>query len=268
MTPFLRTFSDDGAVPQAPALVGVVMTTVLRPSIADALRSVFRQRIGGPAHVVIGIDVPGDMAPVEAVCRERPSQFVVQVLWLGYSTSSRHGGVHLPGDGGAMRSLLTSMVNSRRVAYLDDDNWWDADHLPSLLDAMEQTDWAFSYRWWVQPVSRRPVCVDTWESVGPDCGVYAQEGGWVDPNCLMLDKLACFDAVAAWIGLPQLPPGSLVNDRLVFDRLRARPGTGTGRPTVFYQLSVTDVMHAGRVERMGHAWSSLPETGLDQGPAA
>jgi hypothetical protein len=44
---------------------------------------------------------------------------------------------------------------------------------------------------------------DRWESVGPvPHGTAADPAGWVDPNCLAIDKLAC-EAVQRWRGAPQ-----------------------------------------------------------------
>jgi len=60
----------------------------------------------------------------------------VTLLNLGYSTSVLNSGIHLASSGGALRSILTYCANSRYVAYLDDDNWWDETHQPSLLAAI------------------------------------------------------------------------------------------------------------------------------------
>ena len=41
---------------QTPFDVGIVMATVARPTMAEAVRSVFAQRFGGRIQVLIGID--------------------------------------------------------------------------------------------------------------------------------------------------------------------------------------------------------------------
>ena len=51
---------------QTPFDVGIVMATVARPTMAEAVRSVFAQRFGGRIQVLIGIDRwLGDRALVE-----------------------------------------------------------------------------------------------------------------------------------------------------------------------------------------------------------
>jgi len=45
-------------------------------------------------------------------------------------------------------------------------------------------------RWFVHPQSRRSICVDQWETVGPERGIFQERfGGFVDPSCLMLNKV-------------------------------------------------------------------------------
>jgi hypothetical protein len=80
---------------QTPFEVGVVMVTILRPTFALALRSVYTQRFPGRIHVVVGIDRwEGERATLEALVAERPGNVSVTVLDLGYSTSKRNGGVY------------------------------------------------------------------------------------------------------------------------------------------------------------------------------
>ena len=57
---YLRTFADRGFDPQRPCDVTVIMPTVMRKTITDALKSVFRQDLAGRIQVLIGIDHPGD----------------------------------------------------------------------------------------------------------------------------------------------------------------------------------------------------------------
>src|SRR5207344_3034630 len=78
---------------QTPFAVGIVMTTVVRASIAQALRSVYAQRFDGRMQVLVGIDKwVGDRALLDALIAEAPSHVAVTLLDLGYSTSTRHGG--------------------------------------------------------------------------------------------------------------------------------------------------------------------------------
>lgn len=241
---------------QRPADVTVVLPTVGRSSLRDAVRSIYAQRGIGRLNLLIGVDAPlGDPVVFDDVRREAPASVAVQLLDPGYSTSVRHGGLHPARDGGVLRTVLSYLANSRYVAYLDDDNWWHEDHLATLLDAVQGHDWAWAGRHFVHPRTRRVVCEDAWESIGPGAGCFAMQGGWVDPNGLLIDKLAC-EPVLRWWGIP-LPndPKAMSADRHVFDFLQKQfRGRGTGRATVYYQLDPDDSMHPIRRQWMGDAW--------------
>ena len=253
MQGFLRTYADSDV--QQPMDAAVVIPTVLRPHLKQALESVFAQNFPGRIHILIGIDsIRGDLALIDQVCASRPSHCVVQVFWPGYSTSTRHGGLTPPGDGGALRTILTYLANSPYVAYLDDDNWWDSRHLYLLRRALDDAQWAFALRWFVHPGSRRPVCIDIWESVGPGQGVFNEKfGGFVDPSCLMIDKVACPSAPHYW-NFP-LRDDPMSADRNVFAFLSSQhKPRGTGQPTVFYTLNASDGLHPFRLKLMGPAY--------------
>lgn len=253
MQGFLRTYADCDL--QQPMDAAVVIPTILRPHLRQALESVFAQQFGGRIHILVGIDSPrGDLDLIDAACFRRPSHCAVQVFWPGFSTSVRNGGLMPPGDGGALRAMLTYLANSPYVAYLDDDNWWDPNHLTQMRGAIDGAEWAFALRWFVHPETRRPVCVDMWESVGPGLGLFNDSfGGFVDPSCLMINKVACPLAAHHW-NFP-LPGEPMSADRSIFAFLsRTHAPRGTGRPTVFYNLQPNDGLHPVRLKLMGAAY--------------
>jgi len=259
LRPGLYSFCDEGGIGQEAFAAAVVMPSLLRPSVLTALRSVFRQDVAGRVQVLIGVDrddgsAEAGLAAIGQACGMRPAGWAVQVLWPGYSTSERHGGLGRARDGGVLRSVLTQLSNARHVAYLDDDNWWGPTHLSSLLRAVEGRDWAFSRRWFVHPGTLRPVAVDEWESVG-EGGVFAERfGGFVDPNCLMIDRTRCDEAVACWNRPLDGDVTQMTADRRVYAQLRMQPGRGTGEATAFYVAGVGDALQPMRARLMGEAW--------------
>ncbi|EHH69084.1 glycosyltransferase family protein [Gluconobacter morbifer] len=263
MQPGLHVFADEGQPDQRPFDVAVVMPSLLRPTLVRALRSVFAQTGDLRVQVMIGVDClpSGDGAPedvdaliVEA-CASRPPGWVVEVLWPGYSTSQRHGGFGRAMDGGVLRSVLSQLSNAPRVAYLDDDNWWSSDHLSSLLQAIDGEDWAWSGRWFIHPQTMKPICEDLWESVGIGGGVFRERfGGFVDPNCLMIDRVRIPEVLDLWNRPLPGDESQMSADRSVFNLLKGRPGRPTGQYSAWYVVRETDGMHPFRLRAMGEAW--------------
>jgi hypothetical protein len=250
--PLLKVFHGNRITSlQEPVDFAVVMSTVLRSSITDAIQSVFDQRFDGSIQMLIGIDSSkNDPARIESLCRSIPDRHSVLLFYPGYSTSVRHGGLHADRCGGSMRTILSYLANSRYIAYLDDDNWWSDDHLSTLHAALVAgAEWAYALRWFVHPISRRPICRDEWESVGPSLGYY---GGWVDPNCLAIDKIAC-EAVLRWWSIPSRNSAKAMDaDRNVFRYLSTKfHGVSTHRHSVFYQIDETDDQHPYRLSVIG-----------------
>jgi hypothetical protein len=223
---------------QAPFDVAVVVATIVRPTLAQALHSIYAQRFAGRIQVLIGIDRwVGDREMLDQVVRQRPTHVVVTVVDLGYSTSQRNGGLYPSAYGGALKTILSYAANSRYVTYLDDDNWYAGDHLATLLAAVSGKDWAFSLRYFVDGPTGEPLCPDTWESVGPDRGVYAQaQGGFVDTNCYLIDKLACHDVFPEWAWTRYA--GGTGGDRQVLQRLRRRAWGTNNAHTVYYRQNL------------------------------
>jgi glycosyltransferase involved in cell wall biosynthesis len=220
---------------QTPFDIGVSIVTVLRPSIAQALRSVYSQRFNGRIHVLVGIDrCDGERSMLEALVAERPANVSVTVLDLGYSTAQRNGGLYTNRYGGALSTILSYAANSRYIAYLDDDNWYAPDHLATMLAAIAGKAWSFSLRHFVDDATGDVLCPDTWESMGPGRGVYAQaQGGFVDTNCFCIDKIACHDVFPEWA--VSRFKGGAGQDRQVFARLLNRPYGTNDAHTVFYR---------------------------------
>src|SRR5215469_17296220 len=117
MTGFIKTYAEPGAQLQNTFDVAVVIPTILRPGLADALRSIFAQYLDGLILVLIGIDkLAADLSILDAYARERPPNCLVQVFYPGYSTARRHGGLSPAGSGGVLRCILSYLANSPYVA--------------------------------------------------------------------------------------------------------------------------------------------------------
>jgi hypothetical protein len=235
-------YFGDGQDPQMQVQVSVVIPTILRPCLEIALRSVFAQEGVGRIQILIGVDKPGDPQPLYRLLEKRPVNVSALVVALPYSTSVRHGGPHVATDGGGLRSILTFMANSRHVAYLDDDNSWEPNHLAGLLKAVQGKVWAFSHRLLIDEESGEPLAVDRWDSVGVGKGRFAAQGGLVDPNCLILDKVAAARVLGRWAETADGRPG-VTADRHVFAALKDSAHGESPQATVRYGIRKTNVLH-------------------------
>lgn len=232
---------------QEPAAVAVVMQTILRPSVERAIRSVFMQDLDARIHLLLGIDKHlGDIRLLDRVLTTSPAKVEVTRFDPGYSTSMRHGGVHSNHFGGALRTILSFAANSRYVAYLDDDDWFEPEHLSSLLTAIRGHEWAHSLRTFVNPYNLEAMCVDSIENLGPNKGVYAMSGGFACPSSLMIDKRACAAILHLW-SEAGAPRGD-AEDRVFFKALcdHFKSYGVSNRPTVNCVIKPEDGNHAIR----------------------
>ncbi|PKU23741.1 tetratricopeptide repeat protein [Telmatospirillum siberiense] len=242
---------------QTPADVAVVVQTVLRPSLLQAVRSVFAQDFDGRIHLLIGVDVQrGEGALLDRLAGECPSHVMMTILDPGYSTSRRHGGGYPNYYGGSLRTVLSYLANSPLVAYLDDNDWYGGNHLSLLSSAIKGKDWAWSGRWLVHPETLLPICRDEWDSVGGRPGINDRYGGFVQPSGLMMDREACHFVMPFW-SLAAFPDGS-GEDRLIFNELnRNLAGGATNQHSCFCTLSdhaLHGEHHQREFARRGLGW--------------
>ena len=111
------------------------------------------------------------------------------------------------------------------IAFLDADNWYEADHVQLCLAAADASgaDFVAAQRWWVrEDGSHLPY------QAGED-----RSGAHVDTSCFFL-LFGAFHAVARWLMMPK--PMAVVGDRAFLASLRTDGlrGAMTPRPTVNY----------------------------------
>lgn len=222
--------------------VAVVIPTVLRPQLLKAVTSIFAQDIKGRVQILIGIDHPlGSMQVIDEIKALCPENMNVDVLNMGYSTNRKHGGLYTVWAGGSLRTALSYLANSPLIAYLDDDNWWAENHLSTLKAAISGYDWAYSLRNYVHPHTHETLGIDHFESVGPGKGIYNDQfGGFVDTNCLMINKIKCHWVLPAWsVAVTKSGTGP---DRSVFEKLATDHSVAsTNEATAYYVVSDKDL---------------------------
>jgi hypothetical protein len=135
--------------------------------------------------------------------------------------------------------MLTFMANSQYVAYLDDDNQWEPGHLAGLLDAVRGKVWAHSMRMLIDQTTGEEMAVDRWDSVGVGRGRLTASGGFVDPNCLLIDKVAAGRALGRWSEGPDM-----MSDRKFFQAIKEAAHARVNEPTVRYFVRENNTMFA------------------------
>ena len=146
--------------------------------------------------------------------------------------------VHLPranGGGGygmaPVYALAPYVIDEDIIFYLDDDNWFEPDHIESLASLIEQNDlgWAYSLRKIVDNEGNW-ICDDNCESLG--CQPNASGHYLVDNSCYAVRTDVARRYGYAWY----VPIVSDRNFQAELMRNRIRCGT-TGKHSTNYRLS-------------------------------
>lgn len=210
--------------------VAVVTPTIIRPQLDKAVRSVFNQDFDGRIQMLVGLDYPcGNKEDLWALQIQAPNHIQLDVLHLGYSTRADKGGLYYSYGGGALRSILTLAANARYVAYLDDDCWFESNHISSLMDLItsRELDWVYS--------KRRPFYTETGKPVPHENIGELPE---IDTNCFLIDKLSCHDAILGWTSVVKKEPWDDVEPfKQALQRGRDKRYAGTGMETTCYGLT-------------------------------
>jgi len=202
--------------------VAVVTSTQGRNTICKAIESVRDQSYEGKVkHYVFA--------------HGQPYHVKVDILLEDYPYVE---GVYLPnangGNGYAMAPVFAMapyVINEDVVFFLDDDNWYEADHIESLVSMIEEhkLDWAYSLRKIVDDEGKF-ICDDDCESLG--CVPNATGHYLVDNSCYAVRTDVARRHSHAWY----IPVVSDRNFQAALMQAKHRTGT-TGKHSVNYRIS-------------------------------
>jgi glycosyltransferase involved in cell wall biosynthesis len=127
-------------------------------------------------------------------------------------------------NGHRIYAAASFLVASPYIAFLDEDNWFEPDHLESLLALVEEheLDWAHSLRNIVEPDGRF-VCRDDCESLGAFPTVVSPDDHLVDVSCFLLRTRVALAMAPLWYRQARAP-GVLPADRAITRELLRRKG--------------------------------------------
>ncbi len=171
--------------------VTVITPTIGRPQLVQAIESVQAQQYPLLEHIVV-IDGPQHEAAVRAAIPPE-TQHPIHVLQLPINIGG--GGF----NGHRVYGATPFLVNGHFVAFLDEDNWLEPDHLSSLLAKItsEGLSWAYALRKVVTPTGQF-VANDDCESLGQWPAWYHLDAHHVDTNCYVLRRDVALATSAVW----------------------------------------------------------------------
>lgn len=129
---------------------------------------------------------------------------------------------------GAICAAAPFLVTEDYICYLDDDNWFEPDHIETMMQAIGDKAYAYCLRKLVRPDGSF-YANDDGESLG-------HHGDMVDVNCYLFKREVCAGIAPLWY---KTDGNVMIGDRHVWAALKAHntPWAATGRYTVNYRIS-------------------------------
>jgi len=166
--------------------VTVVIPTIGASTLFDAVDSVLDQDYDTECMVVIdGFEYEDKVWNEIWMLEEHPR---CHVMILPYNVGAN--GFY----GHRVYAAIGHLVNTDYICYLDQDNWFDVNHVSSLVNVIDRKglDWAYSYRKIVDKQGKL-ICNDNCESLG-------KTTQFVDTNCYMVSRKVAEAIGHVWNG--------------------------------------------------------------------
>jgi glycosyltransferase involved in cell wall biosynthesis len=147
--------------------VTVITPTIGSPKLAMAIEGVQRQTYGNVEHLLV---VDGSLEygfkareSVEDVGDKNPGLITKHIRFIDLPNNTGANGF----NGQRIYASIPHLINSDYVFFLDEDNWYEENHVASLVETIEKDnlDWAYSLRKIFTP-DNRFVADDNCESLG------------------------------------------------------------------------------------------------------
>jgi Glycosyl transferase family 2 len=213
--------------------ITVITAATGHPSLGRCLASVQEQTWGDVEHWVVidGREREEAVRGAIATVRARPKS--LEVMVLPFATGKENWNGH------RIYGATPFLCNSEFVAYLDEDNWFEPDHLETLMTeiASRRARWGFALRTIRGPTGRL-ICDDNCESLGPLHPVFNNSHDFlIDTSCYLLSCDVAVQFSFSWYRRTG-SPGVLSADRTLCRMLMEHgPASATNRRhTVNYSI--------------------------------
>jgi glycosyltransferase involved in cell wall biosynthesis len=198
--------------------VSIITAATGHRNLAKCLRSVQAQTYAQVEHFVV-IDGPEYEDAVRAVIAQcGTGDIPLHVIQLPYGTGRDNWCGH------RIYAASSFLTNSEFVAFLDEDNWYEPDHISTLFNAVQRinADWAFSLRKIVND-NGEFVTLDNCECLGNLHPAWNNDLCFmVDTNCYFLRRTLAVRLAPIWYGQVRPPAGQQEPDRALSQTLLER----------------------------------------------
>lgn len=200
----------------------VIIPTTGSQELIDSVDSVLSQTYNTKCYVVV--DGRQNYNKVKELLTHRESGNI-QVAYLPENVGAN--GFY----GHRVYAAFTHLVNSKYVLYLDQDNWFDTNHVKTCIDTIEsqKLDWCYSLRK-IYDKDGNFLVDDNCESLGK-WPVFSGDYNHIDTNCYCLKTDIAIKIASVW-------HGGWGQDRAFFSILRNafKNYDVTGKSTVNYRV--------------------------------
>lgn len=187
-------------------LVSVITATTGNDKLYDALLSVKKQTYKNVEHYVV-VDGSDRKKQALKILNNFPS---VKLLVLPYATGKDNYNGH------RIYGASSFLVNGSYMTFLDEDNYYEPDHIQSCVNVCEGKEWVYSLRRIIDS-DKNFICNDDCESLGQWKSVL--NDNFVDVGCWFLSKNAALTVAPLWYRRARHPNEQPEVDRIITSTL-------------------------------------------------
>lgn len=184
----------------SPPTICVITAATGHPDLGRCIQSVRRQSFPNVRHLLV-VDGPEWNDRFDAVLQSVDNRQTLPIIRLPYATGKNTWNGH------RIYGAMPSLAMTDFVCWLDEDNWFDPEHLESLLEALMSANagWAFSLRKIVDSAGKF-IALDQCESLGNLHPTILSDADYhIDTSCYLLARDLAIQFAGAWNRIARPP---------------------------------------------------------------